>query len=565
MAKNVIVLGIHDGHNSGAAIVKNGKVLAAISEERLRNIKNYSGTPELAIKTVFKITKIDPRDIDLIVIACLIRTHPPLIEEPFFVKLYRKIVPWIHGHWFSKLYVSILHKFRKMNELKRIFKELKIEDKEIIFVEHHLTHAACAYYTRPWNDKTLVLTLDGSGDGVSSTVNIGEGFRIKRIAWSTSYDSIGNNLYSEITGYLGLKRWEHEYKVMGLAPFGRPEFCINKMRKIVRINPKKPLEFQNTIRAYTTDVQKKLIKMLHGQRFDNIAAACQKYYEELVAQWVKNAIKETGIRKVACAGGMFLNIKANKLLRELDEVEDIYFYPPAGDEGTPVGAALEGYYRYCEREGIEPKRYPLESLYLGRKFDSDEIKLKLKEKGLLHKAKRLDDVAGEVAELISKGKIIGIFWGRDEFGPRALGNRSIVADPRDLKIISKLNFAIKQRDFWMPFAPSILEEKADKYLIDAKPARYMIEAFDTKPEADEIIAGLHQADRTCRPQTVNLWNPRWRRLIEEFERLTGVSGVVNTSFNLHGYPIVGSPEIAIDTFLRSGLDGLVLEDWLILK
>jgi len=262
MKKDIIILGIHDGHNSGAALVKNGKVIFAMSEERLRNIKNYSGIPELTIKEVFKIAKIDPRDIDLIAIASLIRTHPPLAEEPFFVKLYKKIVPYIHGHWFSKMYVSILHKFRKMEELERILRELKIEDKEIIFVEHHLAHAACAYYQRPWDDKTLVLTLDGSGDGVSSSVNIGEGFKIKRIAWSVSYNSLGNNLYSEITGYLGLKRWEHEYKVMGLAPFGRPEYCIDKIRKIIRIHPKKPLEFQNTIRAYTVDVQKKLRRLL---------------------------------------------------------------------------------------------------------------------------------------------------------------------------------------------------------------------------------------------------------------------------------------------------------------
>lgn len=566
MKKDVIVLGIHDGHNSGAAIVKNGKVLAAISEERLRNIKNYSGTPSMAIKAVFDITAINPEDIDLIAIGCLMRTHPPLIEEPFFVKVYRKIIPYIHGHWFSKLYVSILHKFRRMHELKELFREMKIEDKEIIFIEHHLSHAACAYYTRPWNEKTLVLTLDGSGDGVSSTVNIGEGYKIKRIAWSTSYDSVGNNLYSEITGYLGLKRWEHEYKVMGLAPFGKPEYCIEKIRKIVRINPKRPLEFQNTIKAYTTDVQKKLIKMLHGERFDNIAAACQKYYEELLVQWVKNAIKETGIKKVACAGGMFLNVKANKLLRELPEVDEIYFYPAAGDEGTPVGAALEGYFRYCEREGIHPQRYQLEDLYFGRKFSDDEIESAIKKYNLEKKAKKIETgIEGEIANLIAKGKIIGIFWGRDEFGPRALGNRSIVADPRDLRVISKLNFAIKQRDFWMPFAPSILEDRMDKYLVNPKPARYMIEAFDTTEEADEIIAGLHQADRTCRPQTVNHWNPKWRKLLEEFEKITGVSGIINTSFNLHGYPIVGSPEIAIETFLESGLDGLVLENYLILK
>jgi len=565
MKKDVIVLGIHDGHNAGAALVKNGRVMAAISEERLNNIKNYSGTPRQSIKEVFNIAKVNPEDIDLAAIACLIRTHPPLAEEPFFVKFYRKVVPFIHSHWFSELYVSILHRFRKMKDLNDIFDELKIKDKEMIFIEHHLAHAACAYYQAPWSEKTLVLTLDGSGDGVSSSVNIGENSCIRRIAWSTSYNSVGNNLYSEVTGYLGLKRWEHEYKVMGLAPFGRPEYCLDKMKKVIRIHPQKPLEFQNTIRAYTTDVQKKFRKMFAEQRFDNISAACQTYFESLLMQWVKDAIRETGIRKIACAGGMFLNVKANKLLRELDEVDDIFFYPAAGDEGTPVGAALEGYFRFCEKEGITSERHPLEDLYYGREFDNDYFEFVIKKQGWRENSTFKENIYDEVASLVEKGKILAVFWGRDEFGPRALGNRSIIADPRDLRVVSKLNFAIKQRDFWMPFAPSVLEEYASDYFINAKPARYMIEAFDTKEKADELIAGLHQADRTGRPQTVNNWNPKWRQTIEGFKELTGVSGVLNTSFNLHGYPIVGNPEIALETLQNSGLHGLALGNWLVLK
>ncbi len=565
MKKDITVLGIHDGHNAGASLIKNGELIFAISEERIRNIKNFSGIPELSIKEAFKQTDIKPEEIDLIAIAGLMRTHAPLKEEPFYVKIYRKIVPFIHGKWFSKLYVAILHKMRKMKELKAIFKELGIENKEIIFVEHHLCHAACAFYQRPWNDETLVLTLDGSGDGVSSTVNKGKSFGIERIAWSPTYDSLGNNLYSEITGFLGLKRWEHEYKVMGLAPYGKSEYCIDQIKQIIKIDPQNPLEFKNTFGTYTKDVSKKLKNILFEKRFDNIASACQEYFEDLLVKWVKNSIKETGIRKVACAGGMFLNVKANKRLRELKEVEDIFFYPAAGDTGVCVGAALEGYYKLCKKETIKPKKHPLKDLYLGREFSNNEIKEAIKKKNLIRKSKHIEDIGQKVGGLLSKGKIIAIFQGRDEFGPRALGNRSIAADPRNLKVISKLNFAIKQRDFWMPFATSILEEDSEKYLINPKPARYMVEAFQTKQEADEIIAGLHQGDRTCRPQTVNNWNPVWKKIIETFKEKTGVSGVVNTSFNLHGSPIVGSPKIAIDTFLNSELDGLAIGNWLILK
>ncbi len=563
MKKDVVVLGIHDGHNAGAALIKNSSVSAAINEERLNNIKNYSGHPLQSIKKVFQIAQIDPSEVDIIAIVCLLRTHAPLKERPFHVKLYERLTPYVHSHAFCHLLVKVLHRFRKMDELNRGFQEMGISGREIFFVEHHLAHAACAYYQRPWEDKTLVLTLDGAGDCLSSTISIGEGFKIKRIASSTHHESISNNLYSEITGYLGLKRWEHEYKVMGLAPYGKSEYCIEEMRKIVRINPKRPLEFQNISGAYLSQIQPKLRRKLAEQRFDNIAAACQTYFEELVTQWVRNCIEETGIRKLVCAGGSFLNVKTNKLIRKMEEVENVFFYPAADDGGNPVGAALEAYYRFCERESIEPKRNKLKDLYYGAEYDDDYIKFVLEKTGWLKKASYIEDIETEVANLVAQSKIIARFSGRDEWGARALGNRSILADPRDIRVIRKLNFAIKHRDFWMPFAPSILEERAGDYLLNSRPARYMIEAFDTTKKADDITAGLHPQDRTARPQTVNEWNPSYRRLLEEFQRLTGVGGVLNTSFNLHGYPIAGTPEVALQTLQQSALDGLAIGNWLV--
>jgi carbamoyltransferase len=337
------------------------------------------------------------------------------------------------------------------------------------------------------------------------------------------------------------------------------------MRNLVRINPNKQLEFQNTSGAYFSQIQPILRKKLKEQRFDNIAAACQVYFEELVAQWVKNCIRETGIRKLACAGGAFLNVKANKVIREMEEVDDVFFYPAPDDGGMPVGAALEAYYRFCDREGVAPRRSKLSDIYYGAEYDDDYIKYALEKNGWLAKASHIQDIEGDVAELVSRGKIIARFAGRDEWGPRALGNRSILADPRDLRVIRKINFAIKFRDFWMPFAPSILEERAADYLLEYKPSPYMIEAFDTTDKAQEIIAGLHPMDQTARPQTVNEWNPGYRRLIAGFHHITGVGGVLNTSFNLHGYPIVGTPEIALNTLNNSDLDGLAIGNWLILK
>ena len=565
MKKDVFVLGIHDGHNSGAALIKNGAVLAALNEERINNVKNYSGPPLEAIKRVFQIAGVEPTQLDIIAIVGLLRTHAPIKELPFHTRLYQRLTPLIHSHAFCSLLVKALHRFRKMDELNALFREMGIADREIFFIEHHHAHAACAFYNRPWDEKTLVLTLDGAGDCLCSTVNIGEGTSMQRIASSTHYDSLSNNFYSEITGYFGLKRWEHEYKVMGLAPYGKPEYCIAEMRKLVRVNPRKPLEFQNTSGAYLEQIQPRLRKRLAEQRFDNVAAACQTYYEELVSQWVKNCVKETGIRKLACAGGSFLNVKANKLIREMEGVDDAFFYPASDDGGTPVGAALEAYYRFCEREAIEAQKHALADLYYGSEYDDKQIEEALRKAGWLNKAGRRKDIEGEVAALLTQGKVIARFSGRDEWGPRALGNRSILADPRDMKVIRKINFAIKQRDFWMPFAPAILEERMNDYLVNARPARYMIEAFDTKEAAQEIIAGLHPFDMTARPQTVNDWNPSYHKIISEFQRLTGVGGILNTSFNLHGYPIVGSPEIALKTLEQSDLDGLILGNWLVMK
>jgi carbamoyltransferase len=565
MSEGVTVLGVNDGHNAGAALIKDGKVLAAIQEERLRNIKNYSGVPGLAIKKVFEISRLSPSELDIIAIVSLNRTYAPLKETPLKVKLFEKLSPFVHSHAFSKFYVNLLHRFRSMKELNNVFKELDILEKETVFIEHHLAHAACAYYQRPWDGETLILTLDGAGDGLSATVNIGDNFDIDRIASSTYYDSLGNAFYSEITAYLGLKRWEHEFKCMGMAPYGKAEYCLDKMRRLIRINPKKPLEFQNISRACNTQVQKKLRKLLAGQRFDNIAAAAQRHFEDLVVQWVKNCIEETGIHSLACSGGSFLNVKANKLIREMGEVEEAFFYPASDDGGTPVGAALEAYYRFCEREGTKPEKHELRDLYFGNEFGNEDIKHVLKDRGWFEKAEYLDEIDIEVANLVSKGKIIARFNGRGEWGPRALGSRSILADPHDLKVIRKLNFAIKMRDFWMPFAPSILESRMNDYLMGAKPARYMIEAFDTTEKAKDIIAGLHPYDRTARPQTVNDWDPGYRRLLEEFEDLTGIGGILNTSFNLHGWPIVGSPEQALWTFENSGLDGVAIGNYLVTK
>ncbi len=562
------VLGVHDGHDAGAALVRDGKVLAALQEERPRNIKHYSGTPECAIKEVFRIAKVDPSEVDLIAVAGLVRTHAPMKESSLRVKLFEKLSPYVACHSFAKLYVKVLHRFREMEHLRRVFSELGIEDNEVVFVEHHLAHAACAYRSCPWPyaEPVLVFTADGAGDGLSSTVSVGEKGEIRRVAESIYYDSVGNVFYSEITRFLGLVPWDHEYKVMGLAPYGKPEYSIDHVKKIIGVNPKNPLEFQNRVRAYCGGVQSKLRKLLAGQRFDNIAAATQLWFEELMVGWIRHAVEKTEVHKIVCAGGLFLNVKANKRIVEMPEVEDAFFYPAAGDDGTPVGAALQGYYDYCVAAGLLPRKESLTDVYYGPSYPSEEIGEVLKKTGWIDKAEYYDDVDSVVGDLAADSKIIARFSGRLEWGPRALGNRSILADPGDLKTVRKINFAIKQRDFWMPFAPTILENRMKDYLVSGRVAQYMILAFDTTEKRNEILAAVHPYDLSCRPQTLNRsWNHGYRRVLEVFEKRTGVGGLLNTSFNLHGYPIVCTPEQALWTFENSGLDGLALGNFLIMR
>jgi carbamoyltransferase len=585
MAKrNVLVLGINDGHDAGAALIKNGQVVAAVQEERLNNIKHFTGVPEKSILEVFNIAKAHPCEVSLI---ALVSYDPPGTEnlQSFSTKTLVKLSPLLHSDSYIKFYANYKKNHRSFKLLRKMLEKLGLTSTETTVVEHQTAHASVAYRSSPWGygnsdsnvkgkeniHEVLILTADGSGDALSSTVNIGRGGSIERIAFSSYYDSLGNAFYSEITRFLGLKPWDHENKVMGLAPYGKAEYCIDGVRKIIRIDEHKPLRFQNTIGGIGSNIQPKLKKLLANQRFDNIAAAAQQHLEDLMKKWVENAIILTGIKNVACAGGIFLNVKVNKLLRESKEVRDIFFYPAPDDEGSPVGAALQGYYEYCLREGIRPEYSPIADSYYGPSYDDEQIKEILDKKTSKSKWKYdlCHDIDKTAGELIVKGKILARCAGGLEWGPRALGNRSIIADPQDMRVIHKINFAIKQRDFWMPFAPSILEERKEDYLIDAEFAPYMIMAFDsttTKEGGDKIPATIHPYDKTCRPQTIRReWNPHYYKIIKTFEDTTGVGAVLNTSFNLHGYPMVGTPEMALWTFENSKLDALVLGNYLVSK
>ncbi len=562
---DIYTLGIHDGHNAGAALLKNGHITAAISEERLTGVKNQAGVPVLSIQKVLDIAGVNPEDITLVSVASSLRVvGDPAVESKLFLfNLHQMLAPWMHSTRFISLAVKLLQRLPLRRDLFAALQTVGIVDAPLFFIDHHRAHAASTYYQRPWKGNAVIFTLDGMGDGLSATVSIGDGMDITRISSSSYYDSICNNAYTEITRYLGMKRDEHEYKVMGLAPYGDPAETVRVFHNAFRLNPTDRLRFENRTRRYMENLEPYYRKHFRYKRFDHVAAGVQKFFEDIVCAWVQEGIARTGIRNVCVAGGGFLNVKANMLLRELREVNNFFVYPAANDGGLPVGAAIMGYVQYCDQYRRAPAIFPIGSIYYGQHYTSAEIGLLLKKtKWGPHAGKATAD---EVADLLAHGNSIGRFAGRDEWGPRALGNRSILADPRQFETVMRLNSAIKHRDFWMPFAPAILEEDQSRYLRHARFSPYMTEAFSTTDKSSEISATVHPADRTARPMTVNQWNSPFRDILRAFKKITGVGALLNTSFNLHGYPLVGTPEQAIHIFEHSALDGLILEDWLIRK
>jgi len=560
----MIVLGINDGHDAGACLMADGKLVLYSAEERRRNVKNYAGVPTESIAALFKRTGIAPKDVSLVSLSARIRTSFPTRGKKKIYSVMNALSFLARSEWATNAGRWVLSRVRKRKELLECLAQYGMNDVPMLSCDHHETHAATAYYHRPWEGPATILTMDGAGDGLCATVAKGEGMAMNRLSSTPKYHSVAAGLYSGITAYLGLRPYEHEYKVMGMAPYGQAEYCIDLIRPLFTNDG---LSFKNnTGRTGTgTAIRHYLHRLLEGQRFDNVSAATQLAFEELVVQWAKNAIAATGAKKIVAAGGAFLNVKANKLIRELPEVEALYVYPCSDDGGTSLGAAILGHLHLCEQRKAKPELHLPKDMYLG--FDNTEAEMEAAAKASGFRYRRLTDPANEIGGMLADGKIVARYDGKEEAGPRALGNRSIMADPRDLRQIRKLNFAIKQRDFWMPFAASILEEDAAKYL--KRPtswAFYMIEAFDSTPEgAEQLVAGSHPFDRTIRPQLVNELNPGYREIIRAFKARTGVGGILNTSFNLHGSPVVGTPEIALDTLKRSELDAVALGPFLVEK
>ncbi len=572
------ILAINSGLNASAGVFNAGKPIFCIQEERLCREKNFGGFPEKSISHI--LSRIAP--VDEIQYVVFTNSRPELISKLDYINKYHQAFIDASKAANESSLISSIKKHLRTTPFFEYLKKRQIQksadDKswllskgfsldQIQYVDHHLCHAAAAYYglARDLKEPYLIFTLDGGGDDRTSTVYKGQNGVLEPIDSSGSY-SVGN-IYSAVTYFLGFTPHEHEYKLMGLSPYVNKDYSkryrdfFKKFVEVVDGNFRNPYFLRHSI------LMSELIKGLKASRFDNISAGLQLFTEELITEWVGYHVKKTGIKKVLCSGGVFMNVKANQKLAELDKVEFIDVFPSCGDETNIFGAAFFIHNRRSETKSIGL----LNQFTLGSSPKKD-LELVLETYADRIEWKKLDNPAKNVAQLLAENKIVARCVGNMEFGARALGNRSILANPSNLSNVAKINRAVKKRDFWMPFAPAILEEDLDQYfdvpssLKDQK-SPYMMFSFKSKePIRDSIICGLHQGDHTGRAQSVSkALNPGFYDLIKEFKKITGIPVLLNTSFNLHGYPIVSNSKEAISVMLNSEIDYLLLDHYLLSK
>jgi len=567
------ILGVHDGHNASVCLLEDGKIQMVLEEERLVRVKNFSGFPTKAISTIFSTFDISADDIDYV--AFNGNYMPSPTDREGTKRQYREgsSLKGDSIRIVKKSPLYGLYKKKRNNERLRETQKIHIPSKKVVFIDHHQAHASAAYYGCPWwrDEEVLVITNDGSGDNICATVSIGRNGKLERI-FSIHEDESVAWYYGMVTFLMGMVPLEHEYKVMGLAPYapddGR-EISFKKFNNLIKFQPNDSLQWHRTPgtppAAYSYDYLKNLVELM---RFDWIAAGLQKWVETYAVEWIRRSIKKTGIHKIALSGGFFMNVKVNYAISKMPEVANMFVFPSCSDESNSIGAAFAAYAQNCLETNMTINIGPLGPIYFGPEVKASDIESctsKLKNASVT----RYENIDKEVGKLISEGHIVARCNGRMEFGARALGNRSILADPTNYTVVRVINDMIKNRDFWMPFAPVVLKERRTDYIENPKDIEspYMLMGFDSnKKNYRDLIAALHPSDLSTRPQILEKdWNPGYYNILKEFEQHTGRGVLLNTSFNLHGYPIVCSPQDAIYVFENSGLEYLALGDMLIKK
>ena len=548
-------------HDSSACITQDGKVIFAVAEERLSRLKHDSRFPERAIRACLDFARVKPSDLDFICfgwprvaigtrhdIKCMLTgAHPG---------------GYVNVASMLKRYASFT---RQKNGEKSFIDSFGPTRAQFRFVEHHLAHAISAYAYSGFDD-AAVLVIDGRGAWEATSLWHGKNGAIEHV-WTIPWPNSLGLLYAQFTFYLGFTPYSDEWKVMGLAPYGEPGVDLKDFVSFqdgaYRVATRLLLGRNGT--APWGEIEKRLGPHRIPEtdidgRHKNIAYAVQDACEEAMLRLAKAAVERTGSRNLCLAGGVALNSKANGKILSTQTVERIFVQPAASDDGTCLGAALAPYLE----KGAKLPVHAMRHAYFGTETGDAEVEKTLATYKI--RAARVQDPAATAAGLLEQGKILGWYQGRMEFGPRALGSRSILADPRDPEMTIKVNNAVKFREWWRPFAPSILREVAGEFIESATDSPFMILTAQVRQEKRSVIPAVTHVDGSARPQTVEKdVNPLYWRLIREFGDKTGVPVVMNTSFNLRGEPIVASPTDAIRTFYSSGMDALVIGSYLVEK
>jgi carbamoyltransferase len=558
----MVTLGINYSqmHDSSACLVRDGELVFAVAEERISRAKHDARFPENAIRACLEFAQIKAEQLDEVCFGWQV----PGAAFRHDLKCYasgKMPATYVNGLNSTLHFMSMWHQEGGAKRFTQIFGATKARMR---FVDHHLAHALSAYSFSGFNDAAVVV-MDGRGAWEATSIWQGRDGRLEHVLTIPFPDSVGY-FYSEFTEYLGFQRNSDEWKVMGLAPYGKPGVDLRAFIEAeaapYKVNARKLVAngaapFAEMVRLFgPRRVPESEIDEWHK----DVAYAVQDACEVAMMSVVKMAVEKTKSRNVCLAGGVALNSKANGKIVASGLVDKFFVQPAASDDGVALGAALAPYLDGGGRLPMKAMRHA----YLGPEFDDEAIENALRTYKL--KYTRLSDVAAGAAELLSNGKILGWFQGRMEFGPRALGSRSILADPRDPEMNAKVNNAVKFREWWRPFAPSMKKEAAAEYLESASDSPFMILTAQVRAEKRAVIPSVTHVDGSARPQTVEKEiNPLYWRLIDEFGKRTGVPVVMNTSFNLRGEAIVHTPTDAIRTFFSSGMDALVIGSFLVEK
>ena len=562
----MIVLGISCYyHDSGAAILRDGQLIAAVEEERFNRKKHYSDFPTLAIEYCLKEAGVTIEEVD----------HIGFYEKPLvkFNRILETILaswPLTLKPWLKAMPLWLTQRLHIGSEIQKNLGT----DKDILYCRHHESHAASAFLVSPF-DEAAIITADGVGEWTTTAWGVGRGTEIEIQKELRFPHSVGL-LFSAITAYLGFRVNDAEWKVMGLAPYGKPTY-VDKFREMVDIKDdgsiRLNLKYFEHHRSTTRTISGAWATLL-GQPQRNpetelqdfhrdIAHSGQKIVEEIMVKMATHVQRETGMENVCIAGGVGLNCVANWRILQDSGFKNIFIQPAAGDSGGALGTAFYIYNTVLKN----PRTFRMDHALWGPAFSDDEIKQVLDSVGV--KYERYDNEAElieQAARMLIEGRVIGWFQGRLEFGPRALGSRSLLADARNNKMKDAINAKVKFREAFRPFAPAILKERAHEFfeMPEGMDAPYMLLVPKVREDKRKLIPAVTHEDGTGRVQTVTEeHNGRYYRLIKRFGELTGVPVLINTSFNVRGEPIVCTPQDAYNTFINTGIDALVMGNFVV--